>query len=450
MSVPTKTALPSSPPRRPALRWDIVEEHLEEAAFLWTQWEQALDSHEHVLAEVVGGEEWRLRAHLEGLDIAGPAAAKRLLLPVLESEERGLLCAAAHVLLASREPGAAQAVWGRLVDGPEDAGRALLRAAALSERVGVDRELLAVMSRLKPGLRPAVLEALGARGAKVTGALRDLTVEDGPERWAAALHIAPFAERSVAGAWIQKGLHGEGGVLDAAVRTGLVLGMRSAGLRCRQLAEAGAPEAGLSLLALAVGGEPADLQCVVRALDAPNLRDAAVWALGFSGQPVAAEAVLRVLRETGGWLAADAFAAITGMPLEVGATGPEAKESDGLDEDEEESLASSGALLPPAGPPGTWDGLAVEAWWKHERTRFESGRRFLRGHPWTPEAALTGLLHEPMHRRPVLAWELSVRTGGAFWLNTRAWAWRQVRMLAALRPQALAAVPRSFPSFITR
>src|SRR6185369_14237639 len=48
-------------------RWDILEEHLAEAAFLWEQWELALDAANYSLDEVAAGPEERLRAHLDAL-----------------------------------------------------------------------------------------------------------------------------------------------------------------------------------------------------------------------------------------------------------------------------------------------------------------------------------------------------------------------------------------------
>jgi uncharacterized protein (TIGR02270 family) len=262
---------------------------------------------------------------------------------------------------------------------------------------------------------------------------------------AAALRAARFTDRAVAVPLVQRGLRESGDVLDAALRTGLVLGLRGAWLRCRQLAAEGAPEGGLSLVALATGGEAADWEVLIRALSSPALRDAAVWALGFSGQRVAAEALLGVLREGGGALAADAFAAITGMPLNVGAPLPAEEEDGALPE----VPARTGSFPPPAAVPGDWRAGAMEAWWSEARSRFEPGRRYLRGAPWTPEAALKALVGEPMHRRAVLAWELAVRTRGAFHLDTRGWAHQQARRLATQRPVALEAVARSFFGFIT-
>ena len=68
----------SGPPELPVL-WEVAEEHLDEAGFLWTQWERALVSPDYSASEVADGPEERLAAHLEGLALGGREVAERLL-----------------------------------------------------------------------------------------------------------------------------------------------------------------------------------------------------------------------------------------------------------------------------------------------------------------------------------------------------------------------------------
>ncbi|MFP2933139.1 hypothetical protein ACLESO_49930, partial [Pyxidicoccus sp. 3LG] len=79
------TPSPRPPERRTSapILWDIVEEHFQEAAFLWRQRERALRAPDQSLADIAEGDEPRLVAHLEGLLLAGPRAAERLLGPAL-------------------------------------------------------------------------------------------------------------------------------------------------------------------------------------------------------------------------------------------------------------------------------------------------------------------------------------------------------------------------------
>ncbi len=82
-----------------SLRFDVLERHLEESAFLWTQWEAALADAGYTLAEVAEGPEWRLRAHLDALVVAGRGAVTRILLPALEESEPEAM-RAAYILKA--------------------------------------------------------------------------------------------------------------------------------------------------------------------------------------------------------------------------------------------------------------------------------------------------------------------------------------------------------------
>jgi hypothetical protein len=68
---------------RSTVRWDIMTEHLDEAAFLWTQWEHALVSPRYALADVADGPEE--------------------LIPALAHDEPEYRFAAAGALLASGE-----------------------------------------------------------------------------------------------------------------------------------------------------------------------------------------------------------------------------------------------------------------------------------------------------------------------------------------------------------
>jgi len=67
---------------------DVLEEHLSEAAFLWTQWERALVAPDYTLDETAELEE-RLLAHLDGLVTAGRPAIELLAPKVREGEDPG-------------------------------------------------------------------------------------------------------------------------------------------------------------------------------------------------------------------------------------------------------------------------------------------------------------------------------------------------------------------------
>src|SRR5690242_10365122 len=82
--------------------WNVCEEHLDEAAFRWTQWERALEAPDFTLVDTAEWEE-RARAHVEGLVAGGVAVEEKLLVPALEEEEPGRVSSAALALVEGRQ-----------------------------------------------------------------------------------------------------------------------------------------------------------------------------------------------------------------------------------------------------------------------------------------------------------------------------------------------------------
>ena len=416
-------------PWRPVILWDVLEEHLSEAAFLWRMWEHSLRAHDFTLEDVAEGDEPRLLAHLEGLVIGGQPAARRLLLPALDSEEVTTLCAAASALLAARDSDWLDSLPGCLTEGNEALLQGCLRALELSERPDVSSALLQRLPQLDSSLQARVLDALRFRRTDPGGILTALDRDD-TVLFAAAVRAARFAPRPLAAELVRYALAAaDEAVHAAAMETGLLLGLRAAWTRCRQSFEQDSVERRLALLALAVSGDRHDLDTVMAGLAAPELHQEALWALGFSGRLTAADALLAVLREEPGRLAAGSFALITGLPLKP----PFLSADDTDDEDVTPVEESPDAALPaPAAPGGRVEMPAVERWWADARRRFEPEGRYLLGRRFGPEALLSALETAPMRRRPALALELAIRSGGTCLVEPRDWTARQRRQAHAL------------------
>src|SRR6186713_3314527 len=90
-------------PRPRPILWDIYEEHLDEAAFLLTQWEDAMKSAVYALPDVIVGPEERLAAHLDALVVGGKPVAEKLLFPALEGDDAGKIFAASWALLHAED-----------------------------------------------------------------------------------------------------------------------------------------------------------------------------------------------------------------------------------------------------------------------------------------------------------------------------------------------------------
>lgn len=455
-----------TPSRRPPLLWDVLEEHLQEAAFLWKQRQRSVLAPDYVLSEIAEGDEARLLAHIEGLVIGGRPAAERLLLPALEGEKPPNIAAAAYALLESSEPNWLTQVLDWFVQGAEEVREGISQALALSARADVVASLIKLFPAVDSSDQRYALRVLCSRQADTGQVLSVRSAGSEESGWlVAALRAARFAPQAIADVWIRLGLESpEPRVRDAAIESGLIHGSRMAWSLCRQLMEAGEPDARPALLAFALGGEAPELEALIAAVGDPARRDEALWALGFSGRLAAAEAALATLRENGDWLAAESFALITGLPLasflDEDADDEEEEEEEWVEEEEEEEEveedevevpdeAALGGLPGPEVLPGKIRVEAVDAWWRQARARFEPGGRYLLGHSMQPGSLASVLEAVPMRRRAVLGWDLAIRSRGACRLEPLAWTEVQRKQLGAvgqLRPDSLT---RSFSRLLT-
>jgi len=404
--------------------WDVVEEHLDDAEFLWAQWERSLVSPVHSLAEVALGEEERLLANLDGLVVGGEPVRARLLVPALESDLPALRSAAALALLLSGDGAAAAPVLALLRDEDPRRRASASRALGLARVSGVDEALLAVLHDAPPTAQAAALEALAIRRTSPGPALSGLRPGDHPALLSAAYRCASASvEKLPAGLLVESLTASDPSLRDAALAAGLVLGLPQAWTTCQKLVRRGHADAlpgdeSLPLLFAATLGEVREVEPLVNATSSPALRRAAVWALGYSGRVSAAETCLTLLADPEvGRLAGEAFAAITGLPVTAPLTAAEGESDDT-------------PVLP------RLDAAAVEAWWGANRARFERGRRYLSGLPWGRESVLSLLARGPMRRRRGVALEVAVRTRGRVQVETTALTARQeaeLRGAAALQ-----------------
>jgi uncharacterized protein (TIGR02270 family) len=412
--------------------WDVVEEHLDEAAFLSGQWEAALVSPDLTLASVADGPEERLLAHVDGLLTAGAAARERVLEPALVDDDRERVFAAALALLESPGRERSALVAERLARAAPPSIAPCLRALELAHRPGIERELLALAGGDAPRAAAPALEALAFRGVPVPpeillalGAPRAppplASAVIAAARWAGPKAI-PLVERALGSPVVA--------VRDAAVETGLALGLRAAWTACRKVAQSMRPGSQRPLLALALGGDASDVETLARAAGVEELRPSALFALGFTGRVAAAEVSLTLMRdEKVARLAGEAFSAITGVAIAGELRAPEPAPTDEPVPLEQEDLDANLVPGPEAALPLP-AADAVEGWWKRSGKGFDPRVRYLGGRPWDAAAVQAALAGGSMRRRHALGLDLAVRSGGTYALQTRGWAAHQLRHLA--------------------
>jgi len=435
------------PVARP-IPWDIYEEHLDEAAFVWGTWEQSLDAANYTLDEVIEGPEERLLAHLDGLVLGGTPVARRLLVPALGDDDPGKVAAAAWALLQAEDADHLELVVEAVTAAEKRETRAAIaRAFELCHRTDRAERLLPRLAASPPPLQAVIVGAVAAevaagnsRGAPSLGLpLATLLETRHPELLAAALRalrrapdpeLAPLVESALGSPYVM--------VRDAAIEAGVVLGLKAAWRVCNKLVARNAPGCKLALAVLALGGEAVDRATVMKRVEVEALRRDAVWALGFAGTVAAAEAALALVSdETVGAVAGDSFATITGAVLAgdlvlVGKTDNSSPPAP--DEDDDAPLP----LLRPEDDLPRPDPRRLRAWWTKAQGNaappLDPEQRYVGGRVFGGEPVRAAIQSGPTWRRRVWCLELARRTGQD--LDGATWARHQRARAAAFTLEA--------------
>ena len=433
-----------APARRPVL-WDIYEEHLNEAAWLWGNWQESLDSAVYALGDVVVGPEERLLAHLDGLVLGGQPVARKLLLPALVGDDLGGVAAAAWALVQAEDADHQDAVIEAMASAEPPAQAAIGRALYLAPQADISR-LVPHFHTGSPPLRAMVLDIFGPRE---------------PD-WVRE-HIDP-AMRSGQAPLVAAGLRAirnlrEGALLDwvdatsqsddmevrlESMRTGLSFGVKTAWNECRIFAGGIGQISRLALGLLATSPDPSDRAFVRSKAQGEDPGSHALWALGFAGDSDSADLLVQAMaNEEKAKIAGEAFSAITGLPIvgemaKPGQTqGPDVEEV--TDEDPPPTVRSEDALPEP-------QVLKIKKWWEKERRRFVPGTRYCGGQARSPATLRNAFIAGASWRREVALIELVASVANLPRVNPpkvdlNAWAREQLVQLDPAKA-ALPGVPR--------
>lgn len=403
--------------------WDLVEESLEEAAFLWKRWEAELASPVRNLQEIVSWTQDRLEGALDGVRVARDS-----LLPLMQSamatDDAVRLTIGAH-LLAAGSAAEARSYLGTLVrDSTGPRLGSLIRGIEVAE---LDSSFAPVTTALASGgpEQLAALCRLKAFRRSTPGREVAVVFDSGePSLQVEALRALRHVKDDSAARYVEAGLQSDSPeVRRAAVECGVRQRRASAWDLVRKLVHERNPESAPYLALLASVGSADDGQLVVAALREPALQRPGLFALGFIGTPEAVEMCLTAMRDPQlARSAGEAYCAITGANLQRDRlVAPEPEVDD--------------ANLVPAGH-DLWplpDHEAVRAHWEAAKSRFAPGTRHLYGKPVSASELVAAIERGPMLRRPDLINELTIRSGGRYDVEPRAFAHVQRRMMAASR-----------------
>ncbi len=428
----------------PPVRWDIVQEHLAEAEFLGEQLVAAMDSHGYRIDEVVSGPYERFAAHVDALAVGGAAVAERSLYPTLHDEEAeaGTRTAAALGALTSTHPAAAERMLGDYAAASQGAQLAIADALVLWDAPRATFRLQTLLASTPLELC-APLFAACARRAMDPGAPLEAALRSGdPALAAAAASAAMYAPKALLTS-VEWSLQFDDERLLPAVSAGLVMGSPHAWNTATHLARDKAASHRTAMAHVATLDGITATGIFVARLDDAAARPDALWALGYCGTLEAAEACLGWLADADvGPLAGEAFATITGLPMDEEGCWLDAPTEAGQDpapgSDDEDDLPDLDDDLATDLMPGDDDDLpqpvpeAIAAWWRARRGAFRSGQRYVLGRAADEGSLRRALGLESTRRRHERAFEILARTRGACIVPTWRTPTSQVQLTSAL------------------
>jgi uncharacterized protein (TIGR02270 family) len=414
---------------------DLVEESLDEAAFLWTRWEAELSSLTRNLDEIWSWTEDRLGGAIDGIRVAPDDLLEQVTNRAFSLKDLAFHSVAAHVLATSTAASARARLASVLGEATGPSLAAMLRGIETATLTGAFAPVAKALAKQDPehcaGLVRVKSFHRAALGDELRSAYEDATT---------AQHITVFRAigylpQAHAKPWVETGLkHPESGPRLAAIESGIRQRLKPAWHAALELLQK--PEAASAplLRIVAMLGSAADHRRVYAALSSPDLQRASLWALGNVGTREAAEHCLVIMEDPMlARLAGEAYCAITGADLaRARLTTHDTGETPSLPPFEEDDLDAD--LVPKHEE--LWplpDPKAVRQHWAGIESRFVPEQRYLRGDPVGVSALVEAVETGPMLRRPDYLFELFVRTQGRYDVEVRATSAIQRHMMASGR-----------------
>lgn len=299
---------------------DILEEHVEELAFLWGQRQSAVRDPSYTIREFTHLEN-RITAHLHGVLAVGEVALP-LLEDTLASDDPSMTFAAAYALLHAKNPTATARVRESFTHAEGEVLAALrdaLAQAPLNPGVAPYRELFHGGPAPVSVAAGAILAFHSALEPTIPQIQRLLLHEDPAVRiggWRLVSYIGVSLEPKTYAAAMRDE---DAGVRRAALYAGAWSGQPGVLSVCRKLAAEPTPENLDALELLAILGTPEDARSIATLATTPALGPARFGLVGTYGHPALMDLVLTALveREPAGAAAAGAaFTKMTGQNID--------------------------------------------------------------------------------------------------------------------------------------
>jgi uncharacterized protein (TIGR02270 family) len=408
---------------------EIVRHHVEEAAFLHSA-RAALCRAPHITLGLLARHDERLEAHLDGIVTAGDAALQMCDDAGASFPDDGVFAAAVSAI-RRKDSQRLHAIVGAAQDRPS-ALSALVAAVTWVAREDLQGTVVSFLRADDSPSRAVGLAACAVHGvdpglarffADGSGIVRAWAHRAAGELgrreldWACTAAIdEEDLDSAWWAAWSAVLLGNRGRALDVVRQTSVVPGPRRATAFRVALQAMSVQDAHLMLQQSAIG--PRQTRWLIQGSGIAGDPAYVPWLIARMGSPETAR------------LAAEALATITGIDLyqgyeaprpegyEAGAT--EAPEDPNVDMDPDDNLP--------------WpDVPRIREWWDANGSRFRLGQRYLMGAPVTREHCIEVLKSGYQRQRILAAHYLCLLEPGTPLFNTSAPAWRQQRLLAAIK-----------------
>lgn len=412
------------------IRLDIIEEHIEEADFLWQQRNIALASRDYNFDEL-GGLEERLLAHLDGLLVGGNEAWE-LLGPKIASREVGEVFAATFTALESRTADKVDHVQKAFTTAEGETLEGIRHGMYHTAYLETEK-LFGDYHNLKSNNnRAVVVDILSFRRTReLEPHLGTFLNDEDPVVVASAieaigrLRSAQYKDR------VEQLLNaGDSSICYAAMRTGLLLGSKKAINACRKAVADQRAEANSAVILLGLAGLDEDLPTISNAIkDAKSSREA-ITALGTMGKIGAMDELIRYATDPSlSRLTGEAVYRITGVDLEkeeLIVQGPVDPEIGGENKEEDDFVEDLDEGLPIPDP------TKLEIWWRRIAPKFAGGIRYRHGQPHGREILIEILKNGSLPERHDAAFELTLEDMSCPYLETYAFTTQQRRVIDGL------------------
>ena len=409
----------------PAIIPVVIEQHAEEAAFLWLLRDAAMQAPHYTLADLAHLDD-RVEAHIDGLRIAGEAGWE-ICKEALGREEAGEVFAAAVLAYESGDEDRIQTVLS-VGSASLELSRGLVSALGWLPYEQAEKYIQQLLTAASPDLRRIGIAATAIHRKNPGQALVDALAGEDPLLRARALRAVGELGRTDLLSSVQKNLASEDDKCRfSAAWSGAVLRDSGSVPVLKAIASLDVPY-NAATVAFRRMDPAVALRWKKELAEKPDSARLAVIGAGAIGDPtlmpwlieqMAAPELARV--------AGESFTMITGVDIayeDLEGERPEDFESGPTEDPEDENVE----MDPDENLPWPSREL-IQKWWSNHRSNFQSGTRYLIGKPITEDWLQQVLRHGRQRQRAAAALELVLKKPGQPLFEVRAPGFRQQQLL---------------------